>query len=68
MCISWSNPFAWAYSTCEEREPRLPFAHEANSLSGALLDLITVDHFKVDRVLPECAINIYLCHVVDVAK
>ena len=41
-----------------------PFASEANSLSVALLVEISIEHFKnVDRVLPECAFEIYLYRV-----
>ena len=46
----------------------IPSAYEANALTIALLDLISFEHLKVDRVLPECAIKIYLCHMVDVVK
>ena len=46
----------------------VPSAYEANSLSIALLDLISIEHLKVERVLLECAIKIYLYHVVDVVK
>ena len=70
--------FALAYTTCEEREPRnscpkwdsnlVPVAYEATSLSVAQLDLISIEQFKADRVLAECAITIYLYHVVDVVK
>ena len=38
-------------------------AYEANSLSVALLVDISIEHLNVDRVLPECAIKIYLYHV-----
>ena len=37
-----------------------PSAYEANALTIALQDLIYFEHLKVDRVLPECAILIYL--------
>ena len=33
-----------------------PSAYEANLLSIALLDLISVEHLKVDRILSEFAI------------
>ena len=54
--------FAWAYLTCEEREPRVkkmknscpqwdsnlgPSAYEANAPSVELLELINIDHLKV---------------------
>ena len=43
-CLQWdSNP--------------VPYAYEVNSLSIARLDLISIEHLKVDRVLPECAIK-----------
>ena len=42
-----------------------PSAYEANLLSIALLDLISVEHLKVDRILSEFAIQIYLYHVVQ---
>ena len=37
-----------------------PSAYEANSLSLALLVEISIEHLNVDRVLPECAIKIYM--------
>ena len=37
-----------------------PSAYKANSLSFALLVEISIEHLNVDRVLPECAIKIYL--------
>ena len=37
-----------------------PSAYEAKSLSVAVLDQIYVEHLNIDRVLPECAIKIYL--------
>ena len=33
-----------------------PSANEAKSFSLALLDKMSIEHFNVDRVLPECAI------------
>ena len=44
----------------------VPTVYEANLLSIALLDLISIDHLKVDHVFPECAIKIYLDNMVDV--
>ena len=40
----------------------LPFTnmYELSSLSVRLLDVISIKHFKVDHLFPECAINIYL--------
>ena len=38
-------------------------AYETKSLSVALLDEMSTEHLNVDRVLPECAITIYLCLV-----
>ena len=46
----------------------VPSAYEANALTIALLDVISIEHLKVDHVLHECAIKIYLYHVVDVVK
>ena len=46
----------------------VPFAYEANALSIVLLDLLSFEHLKVDRVLSEVAIKIYLYHVVGVVK
>ena len=36
-----------------------PSAYEAKSQSVALLDEISIEHLKVDCVLPECAFKIY---------
>ena len=67
----WLISFEWAYSRCEEGEPRItkwknycpqwdsnptPSAYEANALTIALLDLISIEHLKLDCVLPEFAI------------
>ena len=38
-------------------------AYEANSLTIVLLDEMSIEHLNVDRVLPESAFKIYLCHV-----
>ena len=38
----------------------VPSAYEANALTIALLRLISIEHLKVDYVLPESAIKIYL--------
>ena len=46
----------------------VPSTYEVNSLSFALLDLKSIEHLKVDRLLPEFAIQIYLYLVLDVAK
>ena len=43
-------------------------AYDANALTIALQDSISIEHLKVDRVLPECAIKNYIDHVVDVVK
>ena len=71
MCMPLLLSFAWAYSTCEEREMRNykmknscplwdwnpgPSASEANSLSVSLQVEIYIDHLNVDRVLPKFAI------------
>ena len=64
VVIAWSMPwltsFAWAYSTCDERKPRIKkmknsspgfepgtSAYEPNALSVELLELINIDHLKV---------------------
>ena len=41
----------------------VPSAYKANSLSVALLEQISIEHLNVDRVLPECAIKIYMYRV-----
>ena len=46
----------------------VPSAYEANALTIAQLDLISIEHLKVYRILPACAIEIYLYHVVCVVK
>ena len=40
-----------------------PSAYEANSKNDVPLDQISIEHLKDDRVLPECAIKIYLYRV-----
>ena len=60
--MSWLISFAWAYLTCEEREPRITkwqiscphwhsnpglSAYEANALSVELIELINIGHLKV---------------------
>ena len=64
--------------TCPQRESNpVPSAYEADRLPTAPWDLIYIDwdehtnitdieHLKIDRVLPECAI--YLNYVEDEAK
>ena len=42
-------------------------AYEANALTIALRDLISIEHLKVDRFFPEGAIKLCL-YVVDVVK
>ena len=68
--MSWLISFAWAYSTCEEREPRITnlnekflptvgFKHQESSASEAnslRVDLLV--EINVDHVLPECTIQI----------
>ena len=44
----------------------VPSPYEANTF--ALLDAISIELLKVDLVLPDCAIKIYLYHMVDVIK
>ena len=46
----------------------VPSTYEANLQTIALLDLISNEHLKVDGILLECAIKIYLYHIVDVVK
>ena len=74
--MSWLISFAWTYSSCEERGlsehykmkknlttmgfESVPSAYEANALTIELRDMISIEHLKIDRVLPECAIQIYL--------
>ena len=45
-----------------------PSAYEATALTIALRDLISIEHLKVYRISPECAIKTYHNHVVDVVK
>ena len=82
--MSWFISIAWAYATCEEREPRITkwffsstlgvepgtctFRLRSELAEVALLEQISIEHLNFYRVLPECAIRIYLYHVVDVAK
>ena len=46
----------------------VPSANEANALTIALLDLLSIENAKVYRVLPEFAIKMYLYRVVNVVK
>ena len=56
-------------NSCPQRDSNpVPFACESNALTIALLDLISIEHLNVYRVLPECAIKIYPNHLVDVVK
>ena len=46
----------------------VPYAKVADVLTITQLDLISIEHLKAERDLPECAIIIYLYHMVDVVK
>ena len=46
----------------------VPSAYKANTLTIVLLDLISIEHLKVDQNSPECHIKIYLYTVVDFVK
>ena len=73
--MSWLILFACAYSPCDEREPRITewkiLAHswiqtldilrtKRTRLSVALLVEKYIEDLKIDRVLSDCAIKIYL--------
>ena len=75
--MSWLISFALAYSTCEERGPRIikwkflahsgiqnpgPSAYEY-LLSVPLLVEISIEYLNFDRGIPECVIKLYLCRV-----
>ena len=56
-------------NSCPQRDSKLvPSVYEVNVLTIALLGLISNEHLKVDGILLECAIKIYLYYIVDVVK
>ena len=72
LSMSWLISFVRANSSCDERGSRItnekflltvflvPSVYEANALTTALQDLISIEHLNLDGAFSGCAIQIHL--------
>ena len=49
-----SQAYEMNKSCPQQNSDTVPSVYEANALTIALLELMYVEHLKLDRVLPEC--------------